>query len=150
MPFGFSHIEAPDNLGDIICDVLSSIAMPFHWTETLIFWILGLPTSTSFRMFPPADVVPGYPIGVAYSYALMAIPFIPYFLYFDRRLDGGANLGAILRPYTRAASPRIEAFIMMARVWLAAAWVNMATAEFMTSNRFWWYYVGVWGIYFIL
>lgn len=150
MHFSFIQTEAPYNLGDIICNVLSSIAMPLHWTETLIFWILGLPTSTGFRMFPPADIVPGYPIGIAYTYALMAIPCIPYFLYLDRRITGRSTLGAILHPYTRAASSRIEALIMMARVWLAAAWVNMATVGFITSNYLLWYYVGIWGIHFIL
>lgn len=150
MPFSFVQMEVPDNLDGSICDILSTIAMPCHWIETLIFWILGLPTFTSFRMFPPADIVPGYPIGIAYSYAMMAIPCIPHFLYQDRLLDGRAALGSMLRPYTRAASPRTEVFIMAARVWLAAAWANAATAEFMTSNCLWWYHVRLTCVFFIL
>lgn len=118
---------------------LSYIAMPCFWAETLIFWILGLRTSTSFRMFPPADIIPDYPTNIAYSFALLTIMCIPNFLFWDRRLDGRATLGTILRPLTRTASPFIEVSVMFARVWLAAAWANAATAQFMTDYCLWTY-----------
>lgn len=80
----------------------------------------------------------------------MTIPCTPYFLYLDRRLTGRSTLGAIILPYNRVASPRTETLIIMAHVWLAAAWVNMATVGFITSNYLLWYYVGIWGFHFVL
>ncbi|KAH8885060.1 hypothetical protein GQ53DRAFT_829115 [Thozetella sp. PMI_491] len=108
--------------------------MPGFWVETLVFWLLGLPTSTSFRMFPPADIVPDYPTELSYSIALMTILHIPIFVSRDRQHDGEATLGVILRPFTRTLSPFMEASVMFARVWLAAAWTNAATAQFMTDH----------------
>lgn len=112
---------------------LSSLAMPLFWTETLLFWMLGLPTSTSFRMFPRADSVPGYhyPTAVAHSYALLTIMCIPHFISEDRYMDGRGELGRLVRPLTRGASPLTEFLVMFARVWLAAAWVNLAVARFL-------------------
>lgn len=40
---------------------------------------------------------PGYSIGTAYSYALMAVPCIPYFFSLDQPIDGGGNVEDILR-----------------------------------------------------
>ncbi|KAK3293924.1 uncharacterized protein B0H64DRAFT_175637 [Chaetomium fimeti] len=116
----------------ILYTILSCLAMPLFWVETLLFWMLGLPTSTSFRMFRRADTVPDYYATVAYSYALVTIMLIPYFIYFDRR-DGRGPLGRLLHPLTREASPFTEYSIMFARVWLAVAWVNLAVAQFMTD-----------------
>jgi hypothetical protein len=113
--------------------ILSSLSMPLAWTETFLFWMLGLPTSTSFRMFPRGDIVPNYPTTIAYSYALLAIVFMPYFIYFDRRDTGRGTLGRLLHPLTKGASPFTEYSVMFARVWLAAAWVNLAVAQCMTD-----------------
>jgi len=46
------EMDQIEHLFDILCTVLSFIAKPLFWTETLFFRMLGLPTSTSFRMFP--------------------------------------------------------------------------------------------------
>ncbi|KAK2612591.1 hypothetical protein QQS21_001363 [Conoideocrella luteorostrata] len=118
----------------ILFSILSYIAMPCFWAETLIFWILGLHTSTSFRMFPRADVVPDYPTTGAYGFALLTMMLIPHFISCDRHQDGRGTLGTILRPLTRGASPLMEFTAMFARVWLAAAWVNMATAQMSNLN----------------
>ncbi|PTB64034.1 hypothetical protein BBK36DRAFT_1181333 [Trichoderma citrinoviride] len=58
---------------------LSYVAMPGFWAETLISQMLGLNSQTSFRMFPPADIVHGFDTSIAYSNALMIIMCIPYF-----------------------------------------------------------------------
>ncbi|OPB41956.1 hypothetical protein A0O28_0030730 [Trichoderma guizhouense] len=110
--------------------------MPGFWIETLIFWTLGLNPSTSFRMFPPADIVPGheYPTSMAYSFVLITILFLPRFIASDRYFDGANGLGTMLRPVTRRASPLVEYAIMFARVWLAAAWVNMASVQLMVDR----------------
>jgi len=120
-------------LGETLYIILSCLAMPLFWTETLLFWMLHLPTSTSFRMFPRADTVPDYPTTIAYSYVLITIACIPNFVSWDRYMDGRAALGRLLRPLTRGASPITEFSVMFARVWLAAAWVNLAAAQFMTD-----------------
>ncbi|KAM6481148.1 hypothetical protein HDV62DRAFT_398356 [Trichoderma sp. SZMC 28011] len=126
--------------------------MPGFWIETLIFWTLGLNPSTSFRMFPPVDIVPGheYPTDVAYSFALITFLFIPRFISSDRQFDGSGILGTILRPLSRRASPPVEYAIMFARVWLAAAWVNMAVAQFMVDRDFLRFSVKPGCVYFIL
>ncbi|KAJ4858604.1 hypothetical protein T069G_06871 [Trichoderma breve] len=51
----------------LLFNILGFIAMPGFGMETLIFRMVGLNPSTSFRMFPPADIVPGheYPTSVA-------------------------------------------------------------------------------------
>lgn len=118
---------------EILYPILSSLSMPLAWTETFVFWMLGLPTSISFRMFPRADTVPNYPTTIAHSYALLAIMLMPYFIYFDRRDTGRGALGRLLHPLTKGASPLTEYSIMFARVWLAAAWVNLAVAQCMTD-----------------
>ncbi|KAI0005587.1 hypothetical protein F4779DRAFT_49033 [Xylariaceae sp. FL0662B] len=130
--------------------ILSYIAIPCVWAETLLFWVLGLRTSTSFRMFPPADIVPDYPSGIAHSFALLTIMCIPNFVSWDRHLDGRATLGTTLRPLTRKASPFMEVFVMFARVWLAAAWANAATAQFMTDYCLWIYCAKLGCLSFIL
>ncbi|QYT00821.1 hypothetical protein H0G86_007888 [Trichoderma simmonsii] len=136
----------------LLFNILGYIAMPGFWMETLIFRILGLNPSTSFRMFPPADIVPGheYPTDVAYSFVLITVLFIPRFISSDRYVDGSGILGTILRPLTRRASPRVEYAIMFARVWLAAAWVNMASAQFMMDWDFVRLSVKLGNVYFIL
>ncbi|KAL6792437.1 hypothetical protein GGI42DRAFT_157099 [Trichoderma sp. SZMC 28013] len=132
--------------------ILSCVAIPCFWVETLIFWILGLPTSTSFRMFPPADIVPGhdYPTSTAYSFALITVLFIPRFISSDRYIDGSGILGTILRPLSRRASPSMEVAIMFARIWLAVAWVNAATAQFMTDWIPWTFFAKLGCVYIIL
>ncbi|KAF3071821.1 hypothetical protein CFAM422_005608 [Trichoderma lentiforme] len=136
----------------LLFNILSSIAMPGFWVETLIFWMLGLNPSTSFRMFPPADIVSDheYPTSVAYSFVLITILFIPRFISSDREFDGANTLGTMLRPLTRGASPRVEYAIMFARVWLAAAWVNMASAQFMMNSDLVRFSVKLGSVYFIL
>ncbi|KAL7932661.1 hypothetical protein V8C35DRAFT_306369 [Trichoderma chlorosporum] len=123
-------------------EILGFVALPAFWVETLIFWVLGIPTSTSFRMFPPADIVPGleYPTSVAYGSALIFVLLIPKFISSDRDPRCGGILGSILHPLTtraRRASPSLEVAMMFARVWLAAAWVNAAAAQFMTDGVAW-------------
>jgi hypothetical protein len=118
---------------DILYTILSCLAKPLFWTETLVFWMLGLPTSTSFRMFPQADTVANYSTTIAHSYALIAIMLIPHFVSRDRYMDGRGQLGRLVRPLTRGARPLTEFSVMFARVWLAAAWVNMAVVQFMTD-----------------
>ncbi|KKP07105.1 hypothetical protein THAR02_00755 [Trichoderma harzianum] len=136
----------------LLLNILGCIAMPGFWMETLIFWILGLNPSTSFRMFPPADIVPGheYPTSVAYSFVLITILFIPRFISSDRNFDGANTLGMMLRPVTRRASLLTEYAIMFARVWLAAAWVNMASAQYMMDWDFLRFSVKFGSVYFIL
>ncbi|KAL6858500.1 hypothetical protein J3F83DRAFT_363695 [Trichoderma novae-zelandiae] len=115
--------------------VLRYVAMPGVWAETLVFEMLGLDTQTSFRMFPPADIVPNFNTSLAYGNALIMIMLIPYFQYCERRPDGGGILGRILRPLTKRASPSMQFCIMLARVWLAAAWVNSGAVQFMIDHR---------------
>ncbi|UKZ81024.1 hypothetical protein TrVFT333_008791 [Trichoderma virens FT-333] len=136
----------------LLFSILGYIAMPGLWAESLIFWMLGLPTSTSFRMFPPADIVPGhdYPTSIAYSYVLITMLFIPSFISSDRYFDGSNTLGSILRPLTRRANPSMEFAAMFARVWLAAAWVNAATAQFMTDWVLWTFCAKLGCVYLIL
>ncbi|KAK3693947.1 hypothetical protein B0T22DRAFT_451218 [Podospora appendiculata] len=64
-------------ISGIIYLILSSLAMPLFWLETLLFRMLGLPTSTSFRMFRRPDTVPEGYTDVAYSYTLITIMLIP-------------------------------------------------------------------------
>lgn len=111
---------------EILFVVLSYIAMPLFWTETALFWMLGLPTSTSFRMFPRADTVPDYPTTIAHSFVLITIMLIPSFVSRERRRYGRAALGDLLQPLTRGASHPF--LVMFARVWLAAAWANRTAA----------------------
>lgn len=103
------------------CWILSYLAMPCVWTETLFFCILDLDASTSFRMFPSRNIYPGY-AGAEYAYALLAALHIPYLVSSDRRPDERGTLGAILRPLTKRASLSVVFFIMFARVWLWVAW----------------------------
>jgi hypothetical protein len=120
---------------DIIYTILSSLSVPLLWTETLFFRILGLPTSTSFRMFPSGDIFPDYSTTIGHSYALISIMLIPYLVYLDRRRDGRGGFGELFRPLTREASRVREFAVMIVRVWLAAAWVNRAVAQFMTDYK---------------
>ncbi|KAK4461401.1 hypothetical protein QBC42DRAFT_94273 [Cladorrhinum samala] len=124
---------------ETIYSILGSLAMPLFRTETLLFQMLGLPTSTSFRMFPRADTVPDYPATIAHSYVLITIMLIPHFVSRDRVMDGRGALGRLVRPLTRGASPLTEYLVMFARVWLAAAWANMAGAQFMTDQKLVWF-----------
>lgn len=136
----------------LLFSILGYIAMPGFWIENLIFWILGLNPSTSFRMFPPVDIVPGheYPTSMAYSFVLITVLFIPRFISSDRDIDGSGILGTILRPLSRRASPRVEYTIMFARIWLAAAWVNMASAQLMVDRVLPAYFAKIGCIYLIL
>lgn len=86
-------------------------------------------------MFPRADTVPDYPTTMAYSFVMITIMCIPNFVSWDWYMDGRAALGRELRPLTRGASPFMEYSVMFARVWLAAAWVNLAAAQFMTDYK---------------
>ncbi|KAL7913286.1 hypothetical protein GGI35DRAFT_442578 [Trichoderma velutinum] len=136
----------------LLFSILGCIAMPGFWIETLLFWMLGLNTSTSFRMFPPADIVPGleYPTSVAYSFVLFTIMYIPIFIPSDRNFDGANSLGKMLRPLTSRASPPVEYAVMFARVWLAVAWVNAATAQFMIDWAPWTFSLKLECVYLIL
>ncbi|KAK3335649.1 hypothetical protein B0T19DRAFT_407054 [Cercophora scortea] len=115
-----------------IYPILSPLAMPLFWLETLLFWMLDLPTSTSFRMFRRPDTVPEGYTDVAYSYTLLAIMLIPYFVSWDRT-GCRSQLGELLRPLTRGARPLTEYAVMFARVWLLVAWYNLAVAQFMAD-----------------
>ncbi|KAK0706412.1 hypothetical protein B0T26DRAFT_680102 [Lasiosphaeria miniovina] len=102
-------------------------------TESLIFWTLGLPTATSFRMFLSAAA--SLDATVVHSYALVTITLIPYFASRGWYMDGRGMLGELLRPLTRGTGDRLERAVMFARVWLAVAWVNLAVARFMVDLR---------------
>src|ERR1700761_2762346 len=101
-------------------------------------------------MFPPADVAPDYPTAMAYSFVLLTVLCIPNFISWDRRLDGRATLGIILRPFTRAADPIMEFLVMFARVWLATSWANAATAQFLADYCPWTYCATLGCLCFIL
>ncbi|TFA97422.1 hypothetical protein CCMA1212_010842 [Trichoderma ghanense] len=120
-----------------VFNALSYVAMPGFWAEALIFWMLGLNAQTSFRMFPPADIVPDFDKTLAYSNALIMIMCIPYFQYWDRPPRSGGTLGRMLCPLTTRASPSMQFCIMLARVWLAAAWVNSGAVQFMIDHGKW-------------
>lgn len=81
---------------EIIYTILSCLASPLFWTETQLFSMLGLPTSTSFRMFPQTDIVPDYPAHIAHSCALIIILFIPHFISRERSASR-AGRGALGR-----------------------------------------------------
>lgn len=81
---------------EIIYTILSCLASPLFWTETQLFSMLGLPTSTSFRMFPQTDIVPDYPAHIAHSCALIIILFIPHFIFRERSASR-AGRGALGR-----------------------------------------------------
>ncbi|EGR44245.1 uncharacterized protein TRIREDRAFT_112459 [Trichoderma reesei QM6a] len=115
---------------------LSCAAMPGFWVETLIFRMLGLNTQTGFRMFPPADVVSYLDTTLAYSYSLIMVMCIPYFLYMDQPSRSGP-LGRMLRPLTTRVSPSLQFCIMLVRVWLAAAWINSGAVQFMIDHVKW-------------
>ncbi|KAL7810348.1 hypothetical protein V8C26DRAFT_410105 [Trichoderma gracile] len=129
-------IDQIDSFLGHIFYALSCVAMPGFWAETLIFRTLGLNTQTSFRMFPPADIVSYLDTTLTYSFALIMIMCIPYFLYMDQPARSGP-LGRMLRPLTKRASPSMQFCIMLARVWLAAAWVNSGAAQFMIDHVKW-------------
>jgi len=112
--------------------------------------MLGLPTSTSFRMFPQADTVPDYPTTIAHSFVLIIIICIPNFISWDRYIDGRAALGRLLHPLTRGASPLTEFSVMFARIWLTAAWANLAAAQFMAEDNPLSFYVKLSCVLFIL
>lgn len=131
-------------------EILSYIVMPCVWAETLLFWILGQRPSTSFRMFPPPDIVPDYPAGLAYAYALVLVMCIPGFISSDQQWDGRATLGGILRPLTRRASPSVVSVIMFARVWLLVACTNAALAQFLTDVCPWTFAGKMGCLFFIL
>ncbi|KAK0741179.1 hypothetical protein B0T18DRAFT_419623 [Schizothecium vesticola] len=124
------EMDQIEHLFDILYKILSCLARPLFWTETLFFWILGLRTSTSFRMIPRADTVPDYPAYIAHSYVLISILLIPHFVSRDQYMN---DRGALGRPLARGASPLTEYLVMFARVWLAAAWANLAAAQFITD-----------------
>ncbi|KAJ6438242.1 flavohemoglobin [Purpureocillium lavendulum] len=64
-----------------LLEIIHYGALPCVWAETLLFWMLGLDVSTSFRMFPRADLFTAdYPlaaIGMAYAFALILVSWIP-------------------------------------------------------------------------
>lgn len=107
------------------------------WTETQLFSMVGLPTSTSFRMFPQTDIVPDYPVHIAHNCALIIILFIPHFVSWERSASraGRGALGRELYPLSRGASPPTQYLIMFARVWLAVAWINSTLAQFRTGGN---------------
>jgi hypothetical protein len=126
------EMDQIDHLFEILYSILSCLARPIFWAETLFFWMLGLLTLTSLPMFPRADTVPDYSAYpyIAHSYALITILLIPHFVCRDRYMDGRGALGRELRPLTRGASPLTEYLVMFAHVWLAATWANLAAAHF--------------------
>lgn len=115
--------------------VFSYVALPLVWTETFLFWMVGLNASTSFRMFPPRNAVLDYPVGLAYAFACLLAMRTPYFVASDRRFDGRCTLGAILRPLTKRAGPSVEYTIMFARIWLFVACLNAATVQNLIDHR---------------
>ena len=119
----------------IIIWILSYVAFPFAWAESLLLQSLDQPTSTSFRMFPAQDIFPDYPKGLCYAYALILCLWIPAFISSDRQMDGQSILGMILRPLTKRASKSVVFFIMFTRVWLAAAFTNSAMAHLLTDLK---------------
>lgn len=131
---------------EILSTILSCLARPLFWTETPLFSMLGLSTSSSFRMFPRVDTVPDYPAHIAHSCALITILFIPHFISPERSASRAARgaLGRELYPLTRGASLLTQYLVMFARVWLAVAWINLAVAwinltvaQFMTGGNRW-------------
>ena len=123
-----SHLLVP------LCWGLSYVAMPCVWIETLLFMILGLDTSTSFRMFPPPNTfLEDSHAGVSYAFGLAMVMQLPYFVSSDQTLDGRGTLGMALRPLTRRASPTVVYLIMFARVWLSAAYANAAINQLLTD-----------------
>ncbi|KAG5983396.1 hypothetical protein E4U55_008246 [Claviceps digitariae] len=120
---------------DMMTTTLISIAMSAHWLETRLFQLVHLPTRTAFRMFPPADVVPPsrtYPVLQVYILVLLCILALPYFVWRDRRPSPGI-LGQLLRSWLERAGRRVEFLVMFARMWLCAAWMNMAAAHFFAN-----------------
>lgn len=75
--------------------------LPCFWAETILLRLLNLGTMTSFRMFPPPDIVPEFPTGLTYGFTLINALCIPRYVSSDQRLDGRAMLGMILRPLTQ-------------------------------------------------
>ncbi|KAL7805944.1 hypothetical protein V8C44DRAFT_339789 [Trichoderma aethiopicum] len=133
-------LAALDRIDDFLRHIfyaLSLVALPGFWAETFVFQMLGLNTQTSFRMFPPADIVPDFDATLAYTNALIMIMCIPYFQYCERPPHEGGTLGRMLRPLTTRASPAGQFCIMLARVWLAAAWVNSGAVQFMIDHGKW-------------
>lgn len=131
-----------DALSDLIFGITGPIATPCHQLETLIFQTLNLPTSTTFRMFPPPDIDPlnpkcPYPTSAKYTYALLQIMLIPCFVYMERRRSGGSALGTKLIPLTGTAGLVAHVVFVFARVWLAAAWLNAALAQVLEDGCVW-------------
>lgn len=126
------------------------MGLPCFWAETILLRLLNLRTMTSFRMFPRPDIVPDFPTGLAYGFALINALCIPRYVSSDQRVDGRATLGMILRPLTRRASSSVVFLIMFVRVWLVAACTNAATARFLTDYCPWAYGMRLGCCYFIL
>lgn len=148
-------MKTDDALFHLIFGIPSYIATPFHWLETPIIWTLGPRTSTSFRMFPRSDIDPlypkyAYPTSIAYTYALIGIICLPYFLHFDRLETGRSALGRMLHPLTKTAGPVTEVCVMFARVWLAATWINAATAQLLGDYCVWAFSLNTSCLFFIL
>ena len=101
-------------------------------------------------MFPPPDIVANYPAGAAYGFTILTTLCIPRFVSSDQRFSKRGTLGAVLHPFTKRANPFIAFSIMFARVWLAMACTNAATAQFLTDHCVWAYGLKLGCLNFIL
>ncbi|KAI1152683.1 hypothetical protein F4825DRAFT_450227 [Nemania diffusa] len=101
--------------------------------ETFILSSLRRPTFTGFRMFPPPDLQPAYPMREIHVGSLLCLPCIPWMVYWERRpvpYTGPGQIGRLMSPLTR--SNRYAACaIMLARVWTAAAFWNIALSQYL-------------------
>lgn len=80
---------------------LSHLLYPFCWLETLLFALLGQNTTVSFRMFPPCDVHPDFPAGLAYVLGLYIAWTVPNGVICDEGTSAFSLLGKIFLPVTR-------------------------------------------------
>lgn len=131
-----TELEALDEL---LSNILAYINLPFSWVETFIFWLLHLPTTTSFRMFPQPNAVPGYPAGVMCIYSPLLIVFMPAFKAWLERpgRDRQGVLGQVLGDLIQDAGPIVAYLVLFARIWLFSAGSNAAAAQFLTDGCIW-------------
>lgn len=117
-------------LVNITVFLIGPFAAIFSRIETLIFHLLRLPTTTSFRMFPPKDLtfiahLPGGDPSQFYAAsALLVLLFAPYLAYKDRHIYGTdldpMNLTSVLWKRSRA----LALVPCLGRVWFITALWN--------------------------
>ncbi|KAI0011579.1 hypothetical protein F4779DRAFT_636459 [Xylariaceae sp. FL0662B] len=124
--------------------VLDMVAIICAHIETLLIWVFGLPSSTTFRMFtefPEKTAIPGHPyflaehVRLARLVALACLSLVPYLVSVEGRMSLSLKgpVGRLISPLTNKHKCAAYA-LMLVRVWLVVAAWNAIMIRFLQTG----------------